>query len=124
MQTRGDKGRQSGWNQKGSDSLQSEVIHSHPGVVHVKKHPVKVHIGTNNLKWRGQVLFSQLTFQSDVRDKKHLCTNTLQKGFMAMSSFQAWLELQELLREMSLWDEILKSAFTVKYPLKIPCWKE
>lgn len=86
METCGDKGRQSGWSQEGSDSLQSEVIHSHSGVVHVKKHPVKVHICTNNLKGRGQVLFRQLSFQSDNSEKKHLCANTSQEGFMAMSS--------------------------------------
>lgn len=72
METCGDKGRQSGWSQEGSDSLQSEVIYSHSGVVHVKKHPVKVHICTNNLKGSRQVLLSQLSFQSHNRDKKHL----------------------------------------------------
>lgn len=51
----------------GKDSLQSEVIHGHPGVVNVKKHPVQVHVCTNNLQGRGQMLIGQLSFQSDTQ---------------------------------------------------------
>lgn len=67
IQTCGKKGTKDNMRQGGKDSLQSEVIHSHPGVVNVKKHPVQVHICTNNLQGRGQMLISQLSFQSDTQ---------------------------------------------------------
>lgn len=126
METHGDKRRQSGWSQEGSDSLQSEVIHSHSGVVHVKKHPVKVHICTNNLKGRGQGLLSQLCFQSDNGEEKHLCTTTLQKGFMAMSSLTRTAGATERVEFIaSGYKKVpLPLILVYKYPLKIPGWKK
>lgn len=67
IQTCGRKGTKDNMRRGGKDLLQSEVIHSHPGVVNVKKHPVQVHVCTNNLQGRRQMLVSQLSVQSDTQ---------------------------------------------------------
>lgn len=87
MQIHGGEGREDGMRQEGKDSLQSEVIHSHPGVVNVKKDLVEVHICTNNLEGRGQMLIRQLSLQSDTQiGKKYLCFNTFQNIFVTLTS--------------------------------------
>lgn len=87
MQIHGGKGREDGMGQEREDSLQSEVIHSHPGVVDVKKDLVEVHISTNNLEGRRQMLIRQLSLQSDTQiGIKYLCFNTFQNIFVSLTS--------------------------------------
>lgn len=109
---------------EGKDSLQSEVIHSHPGVVNVQEDPVKVHICTSDLKGREWVLLDELCFLSDTeRGKNCLCRNTCQKVFEVTSSLTSTAEAPqrgEVIASSSKQVPLL-SIWDYKDPLKIPC---
>lgn len=134
MQIHGGKGREDGMSQEGKDSLQSEVIHSHPGVVDVKKDLVEVHISTNNLEGRRQMLIRQLSLQSDTQiGIKYLCFNTFQNIFVSLTSAAGAIQrglLSPTKRECLYITSALVGAFAVNFSLQIsiksaiPCWKE